>query len=105
MGRLKQSDLAAGDRLRRPTSLGDVAGDGVDVFCWCNRCGHNGPLSTADLIAALGRDFPVPEVGTRVRCSNCDSKDVATRPNWRGLGTVTRHAGAPVDGAANTRES
>jgi hypothetical protein len=97
MGRLKQSDLTAGDRRQRPATLGDVAGDGLDIFCWCNRCGHNTALPTADLIAALGADFPVPEVGTRLRCSNCDSKDVATRPNWRGLGPVTRHSGAGDD--------
>ncbi len=97
MGRLKDSDLAADDRRQRKATLGDMAVQGLDVFCWCNRCGHNRVLATHGLIARLGAEFPVPEVGTRLRCSMCQSKDIATRPNWRGLGPVTRHSSAADD--------
>jgi hypothetical protein len=102
MGRLKQTELAAVDRRQPAATLGDLAARGLDVFCWCNRCGHNATLATDVLLGQLGAAFPVPEVGTRLRCSGCESKDIATRPHWRGLGPVTRHtptvASPVVDG-------
>ena len=42
----------------------------------------NAKLTTALLIPQLGPNFPVPEIGTRMRCSACASKDIATRPSW-----------------------
>ena len=27
-----------------PTTLGDLAKDGLRVFCWCHRCGHNAEI-------------------------------------------------------------
>jgi hypothetical protein len=37
------------------------------------------------LSLALGPSFPVPEIGTRLRCSHCGAKDVATRPDYAGF--------------------
>jgi len=91
MARIKQQLLQTEDRRRRATCLGELAQDGIEVFCWCNRCGHNAVVETARLIAELGPDFAVPEVGTRLRCSGCSGKDIATRPAWPGLGQVARH--------------
>jgi hypothetical protein len=71
--------------------LGEIASNGIDVFCWCNRCGYNAVLHAERLVAELGPGFPVPEVGARLRCSGCGAKDIATRPAWPGLGQVTRH--------------
>jgi hypothetical protein len=93
MAGIKRRQLAAEDRAQPTATLGDLAnhGRGVDVFCWCNRCGHNAVVPTARLALELGPDFPVPEVGTRMRCSGCGSKDVATRPAWPSLGLVASH--------------
>ena len=71
--------------------LGELATASVDVFCWCNRCGHHAIVPAASLTDQLGPQFPVPEIGARMRCSGCGAKDVATRPNWPSLGLVSRH--------------
>ncbi len=91
MAGMKRRDLAERDRRLDAATLGELATQGVDVFCWCNRCGHNSELTVQRLAVALGRDHPVPEVGARLRCSRCGGKDVATRPAWPSLGQVARH--------------
>ena len=88
---VKRELLDAEERRRRAAHLGELMAAGVQVFCWCNRCGHNAVLESERLVAELGPDFPVPEVGARLRCSGCASKDIATRPAWPGLGQVARH--------------
>jgi len=91
MGGMKRTDMDRTESRTRATSLGDLARDSVDVFCWCNRCGHNATVETKTLIAQLGPSFPVPEIGAKMRCTGCGSKDVATRPDWPSLGQVARH--------------
>ncbi len=91
MAGIKRGQIDAEERRLRSTKLGELAEAGVDVFCWCNRCGHNAVVGTARLAAELGPAYPVPEVGAHMRCSGCGSKDVATRPHWPGLGQVARH--------------
>lgn len=91
MANIKRRQIDAEERRLKASKLGDLAAAAVDVFCWCNRCGHNAVVPTALLIAEFGPDLPVPEVGVRMRCSGCGSKDVATRPDWPGLGQVARH--------------
>ena len=91
MGRLKQTALKGRDAERTAARIGDLMAQGVDVFCWCNRCGHNATVGCEKLVAELGPAYPVPEIGARLRCSGCGSKDIATRPNWRSLGQVARH--------------
>ena len=91
MGGFKRSQIDATERTRRVERLGGVRDQGADIFCWCNRCGHNTVMSAATLILRLGAAFPVPEVGTRMRCQACGSRDVATRPAWPAPPPVTRH--------------
>lgn len=92
MGRFKNQHMAATEPTT-PTTLQDLATDGLDVFCWCNRCGHNAELHIAPLIARLGPLFPVPELGGRMRCTSCQARDIATRPAWpkHGGGQIARH--------------
>ena len=91
MGRLKEQQIAFDEANRAATRLGDLAREGIPVFCWCNRCGHNADLPLEILLAKAGPATPVPEIGAMLRCSSCGSKDVATRPAWPSLGRVTRH--------------
>jgi hypothetical protein len=91
MAGFKRRELAERDRRLGAATLSDLAAQGVAVFCWCNRCGHNAELATETLIARLGPDFPVPDAGARLRCTACGGKDVATRPAWPSLGQVARH--------------
>lgn len=58
------------------------------------------------LIQQLGPAFPVPEIGARMRCSSCASKDVATRPAWPSRGQVTRHnQSTKLGGTTDQRET
>jgi hypothetical protein len=91
MGRLKESAINQEENSRPAASLGDLTRAGIDVFCWCNRCGHSAEAATEMLVQQLGPAFPIPEIGTRMRCGSCASKDVATRPAWPSRGQVTRH--------------
>jgi hypothetical protein len=74
-----------------PTTLGDLIEQGLDVFCWCNRCGHSAVVATPLLAAEIGPLAPVPTVAARMRCSGCGARDVATRPAWPSGGVVSRH--------------
>lgn len=91
MAGFKRKLLAAEDGRLKAITLAELLDAKVDVFCWCNRCGHNAVLAAARLLAELGPGFPVPELGGRMRCTGCGSKDVATRPAWPSLGPVARH--------------
>jgi hypothetical protein len=102
MGRIKESRQRQEDAGIRAATLGELAADGLGVFCWCNRCGHNAVLAIGRLVDELGHAFPVPEVGGRLRCTGCGGKDIATRPAWPGLGPVTSHTPYPE---AETPES
>lgn len=92
MSGMKRSLMAASDGQGSATVLSELEAQDIDVFCWCNRCSHNAQIATERLVAELGPDFPVPEVGARLRCSGCGSKDIATRPAWPSPGTVARHS-------------
>jgi len=96
MGRIKESAQRQADAQLGAATLGELAADGLGVFCWCNRCGHNAVLEIGRLVGELGPAFPVPEVGGRLRCTGCGGKDIATRPAWPGLGPVTSHAPEPA---------
>ena len=92
MGQYKRRYIEAEDARRRATRLGEILQAGVDVFCWCNRCGHNAVVDSHQLAASLGPALPVPDIGVHMRCTSCGSKDVATRPDWPSLGQVARHS-------------
>ena len=93
MAGVKRRLLAGEDERLEATVLAELAEGGIGVFCWCNRCGHNAVVEAARLIGELGPNFPVPEVGARLRCSGCGGKDIATRPAWPSLGRVADHRG------------
>ena len=78
MGRIKESAQREADARLGAATLGELATDGLGVFCWCNRCGHNAVLKIGRLIDELGAQFPVPEVGGRLRCTGCGGKDTPT---------------------------
>ena len=92
MGGFKNRDIEYSE-ARNPTTLSDLAAEDMGVFCWCNLCNHNAELSTSSLIDSLGPLFPVPELGSLMRCSACGARDVATRPAWpsHGGGAIARH--------------
>ncbi|MEK9610653.1 MAG: hypothetical protein VW307_03245 [Alphaproteobacteria bacterium] len=92
MGGFKNRDVECSEH-RNPTTLGDLAAENIGVFCWCNRCNHNAEVATSSLIGSLGPLFSVPKLGSLMRCSACNARDVATRPAWpsHGGGAIARH--------------
>lgn len=82
MGRMKRELIDREDHALRAARLADLLRGQVGVLCSCNRCGHRAEAPATLLVAQLGPDFPVPEIGTRMRCGSCGSKDVATCPAW-----------------------
>jgi hypothetical protein len=92
MGGFKNRDIERSEP-RNPATLSDLAAENMGVFCWCNRCNHNAELASSSLIDSLGPLFPVPELGSLMRCSACGARDVATRPAWpsHGGGAIARH--------------
>jgi hypothetical protein len=74
-----------------PPCLADLRDQVDGVFCWCIRCSHNAVVPLDVLIARLGPSLPFPAVHGRLRCQACGSTEIEARPDWRGLGQVTRH--------------
>ncbi len=94
--------------MRRSTpqhhaTLGDMAAQGLDVWCWCNGCCYHAVLKTAALIDRLGRDQGVPSVADHAYCGRGGSRAVETRPNWPTMGVVTQHSPPARIPAANRR--
>lgn len=83
-----------------PMTLWNLVQQGIDVFCWCNRCNHHAVLPVRVLAAHMEPSTPVPAVAARVVCSGCGGREVATRPAWPPRGPVSRHSSAPTSEGA-----
>lgn len=91
MGAFKTQSIAKTEPIE-PTTLRDLQDEGLHVFCWCNRCGHNAEVPTPHFIDKCGLDYPVPELGRFMRCKKCHTNDIATRPAWPAYGgQMARH--------------
>jgi|GEM_PF-1680057 len=78
MGAFKQQAVLAEEAKLVALRLKDLDRRGWPVAATCHRCGHQAHLLAEFLIPRLGADLPVPEVGARLRCRCCGSKEVAT---------------------------
>ena len=94
MGEIKREILKKQDETLRPARLADLVEKGIGVICWCHRCNHHASEATEQLVARLGQEFPVPEIGGAVmKCGKCGSRDVATSPDCPDeFGVVARHS-------------
>jgi hypothetical protein len=61
-----------------PVTLGDLERSGKLLWVYCCDCGRERDVDPGSL--PLPRDFPVPKVWTRMRCSVCGSRKVNTKP-------------------------
>jgi hypothetical protein len=67
-------------------SLANMRGNGVHaVIATCQSCGHGADVN----VDALPESIAVPQVGQRLRCSQCGGRKIETRPAWH---TVQRPA-------------
>ena len=74
-------------------TLHDLSVENLDIFCWCNNCGHNNVIGTKKIMDKLGQNYPVPKIGYKLRCRKCNNTDnISTRPNWPNhKGQLRRH--------------
>jgi hypothetical protein len=64
-----------------PMTLADMRDHGVRsiaAYCEAIGCDHESTLK----VDSLPDDLPVPDVSLRLRCSQCGSRSIRTRPNW-----------------------
>ena len=70
------------------------------LWVYCGDCGRERDLDPATL--PLPGEYPVPEVGKRMKCTSCGSRKITTRPELYpgGIEAVrTRWGGSPRDSA------
>jgi hypothetical protein len=62
-----------------PMTLANMRNNGVGaVIATCEACGHKADVN----VDALAPTIFVPEIGRRLRCSQCGGKRIDTRPAW-----------------------
>jgi hypothetical protein len=62
-----------------PMTLANMRENGVwSISATCETCHHEAVLSADQ----WPPDMPVPDIGLKLRCSACGSREIATRPNW-----------------------
>lgn len=74
----------------RPVTLGALIADSKLLWCYCRACGRERDIDPASV--PLPPDFPVPEIGGRMKCSACGSRRVVTAPELYpgGIATMRR---------------
>src|SRR3546814_15015998 len=80
MGGFKRRLMVEEESGRRRARLGEIAKQGLNVLCWCNRCGHRALVPTAELADRFGPAVPVPEIGAYLPCPGCGTHDMAACP-------------------------
>ena len=75
-----------------PMSLKNMRQNGVrSVTAQCEACNHQADVN----VDTLPETVYVPHVARRMRCSNCNGKQINTRPAW--------HTGTPRPGTPDYR--
>lgn len=67
-----------------PVRLADLAADGKLLWLYCRDCGREREIEPDSL--PLPATFPVPHVGSRMKCSACGSRKISSAPQ---LGELT----------------
>jgi hypothetical protein len=62
----------------KPVTLGALIADSKLLWCYCRDCGRERDLDPASVPLPAG--FPVPQIGSRMKCSACGSRKVTTAP-------------------------
>jgi len=91
-----------GGTERRPATLANLAAQKAGLLCCCNGCRHSVSVPIGFAVALFGRNYPVPDVAGRLRCSKCGSRDVVTMPDWPSFwpskpGTAGTQAAVPSE--------
>jgi hypothetical protein len=71
---------------RGPVLLGDLIRERKLLWAWCRDCCRERDIDPATI--PLPSSTPVPEVGRRMKCSACGSRNVSTKPEHMPGGVV-----------------
>jgi hypothetical protein len=63
----------------------------LKLSAWCGHCGRYRVMDPGPVARRLKRDATVGELGRKLKCSACGSREVQARPHYGGLGVVSRH--------------
>ncbi len=74
-----------------PVTLGDLARDNKLLWIYCNDCGRE--REVPPLSIGLPEAQPVPTAGKRLKCSECGSRKITTRPELYPGGLTRAPAG------------
>ena len=66
------------DETPSPVTLGDLAREGRLLWCYCQQCGDEREVDPRAL--GLSDAQPVPTTGARLKCSQCGSREIETKP-------------------------
>lgn len=64
--------------LANPVRLGDLIREGKLLWLYCRECCRERDVDPATI--PLAPEFPVPAIGQRMRCSECGSRKIDSRP-------------------------
>jgi hypothetical protein len=67
-----------GEEMTGPVTLGDLVREGKLLWVYCRECCRERDVDPATI--PLPPEFPVPEVGSRMKCSACGSLAIETKP-------------------------
>ncbi len=73
-----------------PVTLGDLIREDKLLWVYCRECCDERDVNPANV--PLPADTPVPEVGKRMKCSACGSRQVETKPELYPGGVVAMRA-------------
>jgi hypothetical protein len=65
-------------RMIGPVTIGDLMREGKLLWTYCRECCRERDIDPATI--PLPPEFPVPEAGSRMKCSACGSQKVETKP-------------------------
>jgi hypothetical protein len=69
----------ADGNLIAPMDLANMRSHGVrSVAATCRSCQHRAIVN----VDTWPENYPVPDVGLKLRCSQCNGREIETRPNW-----------------------
>lgn len=80
----------AGAPGNTPVRLADLIREGKLLWTYCND--HFREVDLDPVTIPLPADFPVPEVGKRIKCSRCGSRNVSARLELYSGGIEARRA-------------
>jgi hypothetical protein len=69
-------------------TLSDLIYEGKLLWVYCTGCGHERDVDPSTI--PLPPDFPVPQVGKRMKCGQCGGRDVTTAPELYPGGIVAQ---------------